>query len=65
MLNKPKNGDVVNGVFFLNGDTWLILDQSVPLEQFLKKQIIEQHEYIKKLTERTNDLEKWLLENGK
>lgn len=60
-MQKPKDGDVLNGVFYLNGTTWLILDQREPLREHLVKSLVSQREYISRLIKRADDLEKWLL----
>lgn len=57
---KPKDGDVLNDCFWLDGESWLILDRSKPLNQYLVDALQEQREYIKRLTERADTLEKWL-----
>lgn len=60
----PKDGEVLNGVFWLNGQSWLILDGSKPLNQYLVETLQEQREYIARLTERADTLEKWLVEHS-
>lgn len=59
---KPKDGDVLNGCFWLGGESWLILDHSKPLNQYLVDTLQEQREYIARLTKRADALEKWLEE---
>lgn len=56
----PKDGTVLNGAFWLGGDSWLILDTTKPLNQLLTEQLQEQRAYIARLTERANRLEQWL-----
>jgi hypothetical protein len=64
-MNKPKDGTVVNYAFWLNGNSWLICDTTKPLNEYLIGQLIEQREYIERLTKRANELEKWLLTQSK
>lgn len=56
----PKDGTVLNGVFWLGGTTWLITDYNKPLNQLLREKLQEQREYIDLLTKRADELEKWL-----
>lgn len=57
---KPKDGDLLDGCFWLNGEPWLIFDRSKPLNQFLVETLQEQREYIERLTKRADTLAKWL-----
>ncbi len=56
----PKDGEVLNGAFWLNGEPWLISNPDEPLKQYLAKLLSSQREYIDRLTKRADDLEKWL-----
>lgn len=60
----PKDGTVFNGVFWVNGDSWLIEDFDKPLDQFLAEQLQEQRQYIERLTKRADALEKWLAKSS-
>ncbi|RTK96118.1 MAG: hypothetical protein EKK64_04770 [Neisseriaceae bacterium] len=59
-MSTPKDGTVLNGFFWLQGQSWLITDLNEPLEQHLAKSLITQRQYIARLTKRADDLEKWL-----
>jgi hypothetical protein len=60
---KPTNGTVLNGAFWLNGNTWLIEQPNKPLQEYLAESLQSQREYIARLTKRADDLEKWLTES--
>lgn len=59
-MTIPKDGTVLNGVFYLNGQTWLLLNPDEPLKKQLAKSLRDQRQYIARLTKRADDLEKWL-----
>jgi hypothetical protein len=63
-MSAPKDGTVLNGVFWVNEDSWLILDYTKPLKDLLTEQLAEQRTYIERLTTRADALEKWLAEHG-
>lgn len=60
----PEDGKVTNGIFWLDGDTWLIFNNEIPLTDFLKNQLKESDEYISRLTIRANKLREWLDKNA-
>jgi hypothetical protein len=57
---KPSNGTVLNGVFWLNGESWLIQEPDKPLNEYLMQSLQEQRQYIERLTKRANALEEFL-----
>ncbi|MEI8269794.1 MAG: hypothetical protein WCG45_00330 [bacterium] len=59
-MTTPKDGTVLNGFFWLKGESWLITDLNEPLEEHLANSLISQRQYIARLTKRADDLEKWL-----
>jgi len=59
-MPMPKDGTVLNGAFWLNGESWLIMEPGLPLNQYLADSLQEQRQYIERLTKRADDLEKWL-----
>jgi hypothetical protein len=56
----PKDGTVLNGAFWLNGESWLIMQPQMPLNEYLAQSLQEQRQYIERLTKRADALEKWL-----
>lgn len=58
--STPKDGTVLNGVFWLNGNSWLIERPDQPLNEYLNESLRSQREYIAKLTKRADALNKWL-----
>ena len=56
----PKDGSVLNGAFWLNGESWLICDYTKPLNEHLMELLQSQRVYIERMTVRADALEKWL-----
>ena len=56
----PNNGTVKNGCFWLDGESWLITDNSKPLNEHLTDTLREQRAYIDRLVKRADRLEAWL-----
>lgn len=59
-MAAPKDGEVLNGAFWLNGEPWLIERPSQPLREYLAESLQSQRQYIERLTKRADALEKWL-----
>lgn len=55
-----KDGEVKNGVFWLSGSFWIIEHPNLPLHDGLSLQLKDFREYIERLKERAEQLEKWL-----
>jgi hypothetical protein len=64
-MTFPKDGTILNGAFWLNGESWLILSYNKPLKDVLAESLADQRQYIERLTNRADALEKWLKENPK
>lgn len=63
-MSTPKDGTVLNGAFWVNEDSWLILDYTKPLGTTLAESLADQRQYIERLTKRADALQKWLDEHG-
>jgi len=59
-MSFPKDGTVLNGAFWLNGESWLIMEPQKPLNEYLAQSLQEQRQYIERLTKRADALEQWL-----
>lgn len=57
------DGTVKNGVFWLNGSSWIIENPSIPLNDSLSVQLVELQAYISRLSKRADEMENWLKEN--
>jgi len=54
------NGTVLNGAVWIDGDSWLITEPNLPIDELLNKQLAEQRKYIERLTVRADNLERYL-----
>lgn len=59
-----KDGTVLNGCFWLNDEPWLIERPIQPLKEYLAESLEDQRQYIARLTERADAMEKWLNEQN-
>jgi hypothetical protein len=55
-----KKGTVYNGIFYLDGETWLVENPNIPLTESLRQSLASQRDYIERLIVRADKMEKFL-----